>query len=221
MPLEYLFPLQKTLRWKKIVLPSQGLCLEIESSPSLEPKLEKLPLDPFLKKSCSKRQKDFKLGRLAAALAMELLNHAPSFLEAAARTPPWPPGLYGSISHSKEKAAVFLTSSKIPLKVGFDIQKIPPTLKHQHLGRILHPSERMQELFPNNLSCKSWVLLFSAKESIYKCLAPPSLCSIQLLSFQEETFHYRLEGSNQERRGFYLLKKNFTYCLSLEEALNC
>lgn len=117
------------------------------------------------------RRRDFTAGRVCARRALTDLGLAAVPVSAAAdRSPIWPPGVVGSITHTKGFCAAAAAHATDVRSVGMDAE--------QH--RELNPGVRRLICLPDELdrcarlpSGISWpAVIFSAKETIYKAWHP-------------------------------------------------
>jgi enterobactin synthetase component D len=113
------------------------------------------------------------------------------------RSPIWPDGWIGSISHTKNLVSAAVASKKHLLGLGIDSEIIMTSNRSEQVWkRVLTGSELSKELTPE------WItLVFSAKESIYKCIRP--LCGqffgfsdaeIIHVDYEKETFRFELKN---------------------------
>jgi 4'-phosphopantetheinyl transferase EntD len=119
------------------------------------------------------RNFDRLLGRAAAYRALRALGFSapPAVLRGEGGMPLWPEGVVGSLTHSGG-AAVALAGREPDIRaIGIDIQALRPSTRDIS-GRIavLREEEWLKEVEDEQLL--RTVLLFSAKESIYKALYP-------------------------------------------------
>lgn len=115
------------------------------------------------------RLSEFRAGRIAARAAMADLGLTPAAIPMAEdRSPIWPAGLCGSISHSSEVclAAVALQSGL--RGIGVDLELATP-LEPDLRDTILRPEERHH----SDMAAK---LIFCAKEAAYKAQYGISRC---------------------------------------------
>lgn len=134
----------------------------------------------FISSHCdsSKREIDFRAGRHCVSKAFESLGvKNPSNIGTRPnRTPDWPRDWVGSITHTDGFASAAIAKSNELRNIGIDSEKIMSAKTAYELDRtILTASENA--LWENelraSLSFESFVtLIFSAKESAYKCLNP-------------------------------------------------
>ncbi|MGD8912350.1 MAG: 4'-phosphopantetheinyl transferase superfamily protein [Candidatus Thiodiazotropha sp.] len=119
--------------------------------------------------SVTKRQRQFRAGRNAAHAALRQLD-APSepLLRGENRQPIWPQGFFGSISHCDDSCVAACAKDGAIVSLGLDVEPLEP-LK-PGLARYIETEDerefmqRHPELPPR--------LIFSAKESLYKCYYP-------------------------------------------------
>ena len=85
--------------------------------------------------------------------------------------PIWPDGIVGSVTHKNGTAIVAIAESKKYQSLGIDLEYLDPFRQRHIQSRVLTATE--QELFENsNQSQMELLLIFSAKESIYKAIYP-------------------------------------------------
>jgi len=120
-----------------------------------------------------KRQREFATGRrLAHALLAELGVAPAPLLSAADRAPLWPPGVVGSLCHSRDWCVVALAPARDVLSLGVDHEPATP-MEPRLWRRILLPTEQgALERLPEAQRGLTAKLLFSAKECLYKAIAP-------------------------------------------------
>lgn len=125
------------------------------------------------KEAVISRRREFAAGRACAAGLMNNVG-LPSAPVAVAkdRSPVWPDGVVGSISHSRTLAgaALALRASGI-CSIGLDIEELEP-LADDLIDEICIDSERRwlaSQKAPHGLLSKA---IFSAKEAVYKCQYP-------------------------------------------------
>jgi 4'-phosphopantetheinyl transferase EntD len=120
----------------------------------------------------AKRLREFSVGRHCARTALARLGHAPAALPVGpGRAPVWPAGIIGSISHTAEIAIAAVARQAQLRSLGIDVESADP-LEPSLLELVCRDEERaalaVSDLEPG-LGAK---LVFSAKESVYKCLWP-------------------------------------------------
>lgn len=120
------------------------------------------------------RLAEFRLGRACARRALAALGHENFALRNdATRVPIWPRGVVGSLTHCEDLCAVAVASDSQLLGVGLDAEP-RRQLKARLLQRISSAAERQHlAALPPAPGESDWgLLLFSAKESFYKCYFP-------------------------------------------------
>lgn len=135
-----------------------------------------LVLPESLDRAVRKRKAEFIAGRYCAREALRQLDaqfHAPIGI-GAKREPLWPAGCIGSITHTRGYAAALVASRSELRAVGMDSERwIKPDTAQDLARQILttrDSSKELQELFAS--PAQHLTLVFSAKESLYKCLFP-------------------------------------------------
>ena len=140
------------------------------------------PLLPEEKKFLStlgstKRQAEFSLGRNCAhqALAKFKLESEPILRNAETREPCWPKSVRGSITHSGEIAAAAVGWTKDISGIGIDLESFSREIDFNISRHVCVETEliRLKSL-PAEQAKRDLRIIFSAKESIFKCLFPIS-----------------------------------------------
>jgi 4'-phosphopantetheinyl transferase EntD len=117
-----------------------------------------------------KRQAEFAAGRVGARRALARLGIPAAPLPANLdRTPRWPAGVVGSISHAEATCAVVVARASQLAGIGLDLESAAP-LAPDLEGLIATPDELRRLDRAGTLERgRALKLLFSAKESFYKC----------------------------------------------------
>ncbi len=137
---------------------------------------EVLPLDPVeeiaVGRAVPKRRREFAAGRACAREALSAVGHPRVALPRLSNgCVAWPEGVVGAITHSREWTAAVVTRSNEALGVGIDLEK-SGRMSRRAAGYALSPTELAAcEHHPLSREV-AWTAIFSAKESIYKCLYP-------------------------------------------------
>jgi enterobactin synthetase component D len=126
-----------------------------------------IALPPETAAFAPRRLDTFLRGRAAALLALRELAVAPGALAIGPRgAPEWPPGVVGSITHDETLAAAAVAFARELRGVGIDAQ----TITHEPPDTIaLVATEDELARIPSDAR---FTVAFSAKETLYKCLAP-------------------------------------------------
>ena len=122
-------------------------------------------------KFSARRLREFKLGRACARELLVTLGFADFPVRVgSSRQPIWPAELTGSISHAGEIAICAIAAKQQVAGIGIDIEVIAPET-FDLFATVASDAER--ERFPLQTDCDYLAkLLFSAKESVFKCQFP-------------------------------------------------
>ena len=124
----------------------------------------------------TKRLNEYTHGRHCAREALRALGESPQAIPTGAdRSPQWPAGIVGTITHSGPLAAAAVARQNSYAGLGLDIETAEP-LDTAAIGMILLPEER------DNHDASEAKLLFSIKEAVFKCIYPRVRCYVD---FQE------------------------------------
>jgi enterobactin synthetase component D len=139
-----------------------------------------------------KRKAEYVAGRHCAAEAMRIID--PDFVGdipcSPTRAPRWPSGTVGSITHTHGFASAAVVPSTRARGVGLDTER---TLTRSALEAVRQIVVRFDDSLPSAVGLADeiyYALLFSAKESAFKCLHP-----IVKRSFGFEDVRVRFEPS--------------------------
>jgi 4'-phosphopantetheinyl transferase EntD len=131
-----------------------------------------IPCPQEIRRSVPKRQAEFLFGRLAARQTLRQLGTKVVEIGTGShRQPLWPPGIMGSISHSRGYAAALALPQARYAGVGLDIEGIAESSALEALlSTVIDESElhRLQAITPSCPLPKLVTLVFSAKESFFK-----------------------------------------------------
>lgn len=134
----------------------------------------------IVERAIQKRRHEFQMGRSCARRALGKLGVAPvAVLSNEDRSPSWPSGVVGSITHTggapEGWCGAAVGKAQAWVGIGIDAELRSP-LNRELWGRVLRPSEVH---FLNGLPSQEAGLLakifFSAKEAFYKCQYPITL----------------------------------------------
>ncbi|MCI0910604.1 4'-phosphopantetheinyl transferase family protein [Pseudomonas putida] len=127
---------------------------------------------PSLQRSVAKRQAEYLAGRVCARAALQRLDgrdHVPGTHED--RSPIWPTGIHGSITHGKGWAAAVVAAQGSCRGLGLDQEALLDDERAERLmGEILTPAE-LERLDRSQVGL-AVTLTFSLKESLFKTLYP-------------------------------------------------
>jgi len=115
-----------------------------------------------------KRQREFRAGRNAAHAALQRLQ-APqqAILRGSRREPVWPPGYLGTIAHCLDLCVAACAIEGKITGLGIDVEPLSPL--PEGVERYIHTEGEKSRLEQQGLPQR---LIFSAKESLYKCYYP-------------------------------------------------
>ena len=128
----------------------------------------------YIHKAVEKRKREFKAGRICSRKALAKLNRSPcSIPVGSTREPLWPQGVAGSITHEGNHCIACVANREIIPYLGIDLAAREP------LDRNLIPLicteddiEYIKNVGESNFETDPYKLVFSIKESVYKCLFP-------------------------------------------------
>ena len=125
--------------------------------------------------SSQKRRTEFTLGRIYAhrTLSRFGLESEPILRNPETREPCWPDSVWGSITHSAGFAAVAVGLKKEIKGVGIDLESFSRSVDFKIRSHVCVDSElEWLESLPNEQVNRALRIIFSAKESIFKCIYP-------------------------------------------------
>ena len=143
----------------------------------------------------SKRQTEFLAGRICAHEALRRVTGVPGIPAVGEdRSPCWPTGVVGSITHGAGWAAVVAARSELWRGRGLDVEKLLPVTRADRLaGEILTPRELEGYAALNDSQRALRVTLtFSIKESLFKALYP--LVKTRFYFQEAELLHHDADG---------------------------
>ena len=150
-------------------------CEHLTSSPDflLHPEEEKISAS-F---GSSKRRAEFSLGRYCArrALSKFELESLPILRNTESREPYWPESVRGSITHSEGFAAAAVGMTKDVSGIGIDLESLSRVVDFNIRKHVCVEKEReFMESLTAEQANRYLRIIFSAKESIFKCFFPIS-----------------------------------------------
>lgn len=152
------------------------------------------------------RQHEFALGRTFARVALrELGAECGAIPIAGNRAPVWPPAVVGTITHTTGLVAVSVAWAGQIAGLGIDAESRDRPIKDGLERLIRTPAERERPAPPDLPATDLLRLVFSAKESIHKCVAPMSGITLGFrdveldVDFGASAFSARLVKSHNER----------------------
>lgn len=139
-----------------------------------------IPCPDGIKRSIDKRQSEFLAGRICArdALLMSGFTKAdvPTIHIGSNRSPIWPQGYTGSITHTSSIAACVIAKSTQFNYLGLDIERIIPTSCLMDIASMVCNSTEWNRFTVSGLSKAEFItVIFSAKEALFKATYPKVL----------------------------------------------
>jgi 4'-phosphopantetheinyl transferase EntD len=134
----------------------------------------RLRLPQPLRHAVPNRQREFLAGRLCAAQALRCLGAGSIHVGMAGdRTPVWPDGVVGSITHSGGFAAAAVAWAVNIAGIGIDSEQIiDPAAAHDIADVCMVDEATLFKPAHGRSFCEFCTFVFSAKEAVYKCLYP-------------------------------------------------
>lgn len=144
----------------------------------------------------TKRREDFAAGRAAARRALAALGiPAAPLPRCERRSPVWPKGFVGSITHCAGFCAAVAASDATALSLGLDAEANTP-LDRELEAMICSPAEMLSFARLPSPAAGDWLkLAFSAKEAYYKCVDP---ILREFLDFRDVEVGFRV-GPSRDR----------------------
>jgi len=130
----------------------------------------------YIEKAVPKRRAEFGTARVCARRALARLGMPPvPLVPHQDRSPRWPDGVVGSITHTQGYCAVAVARSSELLSVGIDAE-VDKVISPELVPMVCTPQER-RRAHDHDI-----VVYFAAKEAFYKCQYP---LTGQFLDFQD------------------------------------
>ena len=127
----------------------------------------------YISNALSKRKREFSAGRACARKALQRagINHGPLLMDRD-RIPLWPDNIVGSISHTEGFCAAAIAPSNTLLGLGFDVERCDRDMTTIQSHICTQGELSWLKEYGNEFEQQWTAVIFSAKESIYKCLYP-------------------------------------------------
>jgi enterobactin synthetase component D len=156
------------------VLPHFARQASVHLNGVLPAEMEQIALPAALDAAIPKRRLQFRAGRYCAMKAMGALGPSCAgrlVARAANGAPLWPEGLVGSITHTDDFASAAAALTADAAALGIDTERIMTEPRGRNVGRMIAwPSEVGHARTAGLSRLEGMTLVFSAKESIFKCL---------------------------------------------------
>jgi len=135
-----------------------------------------LSLPEQLSTAVGKRKNEYLAGRYCSQQALKALNGPwQSTIETDSnRAPIWPDNYVGSITHSHGFAAAVVANRQQVLSIGIDSEKMVKEKTADNIQSQILTSDEKFERYQDSFTdlAEYLTLIFSAKESLFKCLYP-------------------------------------------------
>jgi len=172
-----------------------------------------------------KRKTEFIMGRTVAHLALKKfkLETIPILRNLETREPCWPKSIFGSITHSGNLAAAAVGLTDDISGIGIDLEDLSRKINFKISRYICVDDELkyLEKLSPEQANFNLRII-FSAKESIFKCFFPISRRYLHFkdayvkinekkseFSFTLSTACSNITKVGYRHKGFFSLKENF------------
>ena len=149
-----------------------------------------------------KRDREFKTGRFCAQHCLKQLSIDAEIPVDTDRKPVWPDGITGSISHSENFAWAATLKQDAFNGIGIDTEVIVDDSTLQQVFEEITLSEERDLLQQIHSDLNTaFTIVFSAKESIYKCLYPMNeryfgFHDVRLTDISDDTVTFTQQPSN-------------------------
>jgi 4'-phosphopantetheinyl transferase EntD len=140
-------------------------------------------------RAVERRRAQFGTARVCARRALAELGFAPcSLVPHADRSPRWPEGAVGSISHTDDDCAVVVARSSDVSSLGLDIERLTGAGAIELEPLVCTTAERRGlARWPAEERARMLLAVFSAKEAFYKCQYPRTR---RFLDFLDAEVHF-------------------------------
>lgn len=174
-----------------------------------------------------RRKLEFEAGRFVASNCLETLHLPTTVGRAPDRSPVWPEKSVGSISHSDHFAWAAVGRTSDYAAIGIDTEPVADRKTWEHLrNEILLAAEEDLGKVAGLDELQTFTLIFSAKESFYKCIYPLSpiffgFHDVEVVEMDRQTITMKFKSTspnpfnpNQSLRIEYVITNNdvFTAC---------
>ena len=149
---------------------------ELNLTEPLPPEIEAIPLAPGLERAVPRRQMQFRAGRYCAMQALAALDARFALKpidRAATGAPVWPKGVAGSITHTDDYAAAAVAWTTSIASLGIDTERVMSSQQAHDVASLVASATELRYCAAAGIPpLEALTLVFSAKESAFKCLHP-------------------------------------------------
>lgn len=152
----------------------RAVCFQVEDYTAAAAEQAGVIVPPTMDKAVAKRKAEYVAGRLCSMRVIEArTGQAGVTVPSGPRGEPvWPEGWVGSITHTRGFAAAVLADARLVRGLGIDSEEIMTTKVMDNVAaRICRAEEHYHHDLPVSADVYT-TLIFSAKESLFKCLYP-------------------------------------------------
>ncbi len=157
-------------------LPSFASYASVHFAPGDEERFSSVVIPAELTRAVPKRRLEFMAGRTCARDALAQLTGRPvteSIAVGPHRSPVWPAGIVGAITHAEGFAAAAVALVTDALGLGIDSEAVLPAEAVEAVAEQALVQGELEALDRSGLEPIALLtLVFSAKESLFKCLFP-------------------------------------------------
>jgi len=148
----------------------------------MQPKLHQAE-ETCVRAALPKRRREFAAGRACARGALRQLGVRDfPLVPGAGRAPVWPHGIVGSITHCANYVAAVVAKTERLSGVGIDAE--PGQLLARDLVPLVCTADEISQLDQLPPDVAWTTLMFSAKESFFKCYYPQAGCLLDFLDVE-------------------------------------
>ena len=187
-------------------------------STTIDERIDDVELALLSPRAVQKRRDEFIRGRLAARGALRALGEipVPILRNEDGRSPRWPDGIVGSITHTEGVALAAVARTDTTSAIGMDLERFDTA--SSKVSKVVARPEELPWILECDeaTSSKRVVTLFSIKETTYKLLYPRVL---RYFGFQEACVECSPSGSftvTITERLSELVPKGFTFSGSFQ-----
>lgn len=145
----------------------------VRFAPEDASRFAEVDVPPELERAVEVRRTEYRAGRSCAARALARVAARGSVGRDADGAPVWPPGVVGAITHARGFAAAAVARASEARGLGLDVEPVPSASATVDVATAIANPLELERLRDAGLDAETLVtLVFSAKESVYKCLRP-------------------------------------------------
>ncbi len=161
--------------------------------------------EAYIRKAVTKRRSEYAAGRAAARIALAKLGASLEPITAEPdRSPRWPTGFHGTITHCEGFCSAVVVRSKDASSIGFDAEVAEP-LEGDLCHLVCRPSELEHFRTLPRIGVDWPKLAFSAKEAFYKCYYPRTR---SFLGFRDVSLFFCVKKGETRKGGFSIVLEN-------------